>query len=298
MSDPTEAPTIVFIHGAGPQDGEQGLKETFDRALAPGVAVKSDVPRYAQVFWEQSLGGSAGASLEGQLDAIATGGQPPAAAASAVLAAVAGRRLPGMRPPGESADALALVTSWFELADLLEAEAHDCAPDLLPEWAFRKLAAKAGADVSAYLYDDEWRPLMQYPVIERLGGLADPLVVIAHSLGSILGYDVLCRSDFAGRDIRLLVTAGSPLGISNVRDKLNEGKGPGTLPTKIQRWGNFTDWHDLVPALGQQLAPFYQAPPPLKDHIVDNRARNNHDLDGYLQVEALRALVRPFRGPA
>jgi len=294
MPDLTDGPTIVYIHGAGPQAGEDDLKADFNDALFPGEDVKSDVPRYAHVFWEQTLDGSSGSDLEARLDAIATGGEPPVDAANAVLEVVASRRLEGMKPPADLDDARRLVADWFREADELEKQSQHGAAERIPEWAFRKLAARASADVVAYLYED-WRPLMQDPVLQRLGKLRDPFIIVAHSLGSILGYELLCRPDFADRDIRLLVTAGSPLGIDNVRKKLNENTGPRPLPRKIQRWSNFTDWHDLVPALGQQLAPFYGQRPPLDDHIVDNRCRNNHDLVGYLRVKPLRDVVRPFR---
>ncbi len=163
--------------------------------------------------------------------------------------------------------------------------------EALPNWIFRRLAARASADVAAYLFKG-WAAEMREPVISAFRNVLDPIVVIAHSLGSIVTYDVLCRPEFARRDVRLFVTAGSPLGIANVQDGLNDGGGPGTLPSSIPTWINFSDGDDLVPLLGHTLADKYDAPPPIVDETdVDNPADNNHDLTGYLGLQSLRVAV-------
>jgi hypothetical protein len=294
MPDPIDGQaTVVYIHGAGPQDGEDDLKIAFDNALFGGPA-NSVVARYAQVFWEQPLTPD-GQPLEPALDAIAESGMPPGEAADEVLALVP--RAEGLLEPSDDLpNARELISAWFARADEIQAIESVGAP-ALPEWLFRKLAARASADVAAYLWQG-WRELMQRPVIDRLTSIDDPIVIIAHSLGSILGYEVLCdpQNNFAHRNVRLLVTAGSPLGIGNVVSKLNGNTGPGWLPGQLQAWGNFTDRLDLVPLFGQRLAPVYTPPQPETptDDMVDNPCPNNHDLPGYLGVQVLRDLVTPY----
>jgi hypothetical protein len=130
-------------------------------------------------------------------------------------------------------------------------------------------------------------------VIDVLRNVEDPIVVIAHSLGTILGYDVLCSPEFAGRRIRLLLTAGSPLGLEKVRTQMNDGRGPGQLPSGIRLWSNWADRWDPYAGWDRTMADDFEPPPRIEDHLdVDNPRWNNHDLPGYLGLEPVRVLVR------
>ena len=81
-------------------------------------------------------------------------------------------------------------------------------------------------DVAYYLEDDRMRSAVQKVVADAIGrAVADghhDLVVIAHSLGSIVAYDT-CSDFTASIRVRLLVTAGSPLGYPIVRRNLRGG---------------------------------------------------------------------------
>lgn len=81
-------------------------------------------------------------------------------------------------------------------------------------------------DVAYYLEDDRMRAAVQKVVADAIGrAVADghhDLVVIGHSLGSIVAYD-LCSDFAASIRVRLLVTAGSPLGYPIVRRNLRGG---------------------------------------------------------------------------
>jgi hypothetical protein len=284
---------VLYVHGAGKQDSEQALKEAYDNALFAGKG-PSAVARYADVFWGPRNPNDAVGPGESMLDAIASERISPRDSAEGVVDSVA--LAPGLESlftDDDREDAINLASAFFARADELEAIA-DCAraTELLPDFVFRRLAGFASHDVVAYLYKG-WAAAMREPVTAALKDVADPLIVIAHSLGSIVTYDVLCRPEFAGRDIRLLITAGSPLGIDNVKRRLNDRKGPGKLPTAIAQWVNFADPEDLVVLLGYEIANEYIPPPSVRDEPeVNNPADNNHDLTGYLQGTALRVLVR------
>ena len=77
-----------------------------------------------------------------------------------------------------------------------------------------------------YLEDDRMRAAVQKVVADAIGrAVADghhDLVVIGHSLGSIVAYD-MCSDFTASIRVRLLVTAGSPLGYPIVRRNLRGG---------------------------------------------------------------------------
>ena len=162
----------------------------------------------------------------------------------------------------------------------------------LPDPVFRLAAGKAGVDVVRYLYQANWTIPMRRRVYDALSTAPDPLIVVAHSLGTIIAYDVLTDPVFEGREIRLFVTAGSPLGISNVMTRLRDGQGPGSIPGEIGSWSNFCDRLDPVAILGQTLGDKF-APYDFVHDVsgLDNPAPDNHDLLGYLGLAPVREAI-------
>jgi len=290
MPDPDNdhSPTVVYIHGAGRQVRADKLKEELDGALfgGPGPSV---VARYSQVVWgDEGLA----ANRERAIEAIAT---------SPASAEVRGAQIVELTPPRPDFEvarvvatrATGMVATFLEQADEVQQQMSLVMPPAqVAALRFAFLAGITGSDVVGYLFLG-WAPEMRQPVIDVLRNVRDPIVVIAHSLGTILGYDVLCRTEFAGRDIRLLLTAGSPLGLPPVQAQLNDGLGPGTLPGGIPLWSNWADPQDPIARLDRTLEDdFAPPPPPIADHPeVDNPRPNNHDLPGYLGLPAVRALV-------
>lgn len=85
----------------------------------------------------------------------------------------------------------------------------------------------------------------------------DTRVVVAHSLGSIVAYEALCRD--TNWNVHTLITLGSPLGIRKLifdvltpRPAGNVGASP-----KVHRWVNVADEGDIV-ALVKDLAPLFK----------------------------------------
>jgi hypothetical protein len=109
----------------------------------------------------------------------------------------------------------------------------------------------------------------------------DTRVVVGHSLGSVVAYEVLAAAP--GYRVHSFVTLGSPLGIRNlIFDRLEPapvdsmGAWPG-----VQAWTNITDDGDVV-ALVKRLAPAFG--PGVADHQVHNGAKA-HDVTRYLTTE-------------
>jgi hypothetical protein len=103
-------------------------------------------------------------------------------------------------------------------------------------------------------------------------------VVIAHSLGSIVAYETLCKH---GQELPMFITLGSPLGITNfIFDKLDPTPkhGIGTYPPGLASWTNIADQGDVV-ALVKQLAGKFGGR--IDDMLVNNGARA-HDASRYL----------------
>ena len=163
---------------------------------------------------------------------------------------------------------------------------------LSPEPLFRKIVAFFASDVIDYLYGG-FAEAMRAPV--RAALLADPAptVIVAHSLGTIITYDVLSEPGFKDRPKALLVTVGSPLGIDNVQSRLRDRAGwPNPVPKSIRAWSNFADRFDPV-ALDATLRDAFDPPKSFAtDTRVDNRRAVNHDLIGYLEIGVVGDLIR------
>ena len=130
-------------------------------------------------------------------------------------------------------------------------------------------------DVFVYVNDSKTRREINRIVAASLTN--EPTVIIAHSLGSVVAYEVL--REHAGNSVPRLVTVGSPLGIRAIRDKLAT---PLTMPTGIVDWYNAFDDRDVV-ALYPLNADNFAIKPPIKNYpFVNNHTDNRHGIAGYL----------------
>ncbi len=100
---------------------------------------------------------------------------------------------------------------------------------------------RALSQVTRYLTDDTIRGKIQQIVLDKIGD--DTRVLLSHSLGSIVAYEVAHRLD---RPLPLLVTLGSPLGVETL--VLQRLRPPASFPSQVSRWVNVADKDDLVAA--------------------------------------------------
>jgi hypothetical protein len=130
-------------------------------------------------------------------------------------------------------------------------------------------------DVHTYLHDDETRAAVRAGLEEALP-TDEPVVLVAHSLGSVVAYDVLRRADPQSRTMPLLLTLGSPLGIEAVRSAL-EADGPLTWPP-VERWVNARDPRDLLALQGltPETFPMPAGTASVEAVEVDNTAPWHH----------------------
>ncbi|RMH23336.1 MAG: alpha/beta hydrolase [Acidobacteria bacterium] len=143
------------------------------------------------------------------------------------------------------------------------------------------------------------------------------IMIIAHSMGTIISYDVLRdlgRSKKAadtGLEIARFVTIGSPLGLPYVKGKIDaerdyDKKNRVRTPTVVAgRWVNFADPKDPV-ALDLRLRDDYlenKREVRVEDDLVKNDYHtvedgevcyNHHKSYGYLRTPELSRLVRDF----
>ena len=131
------------------------------------------------------------------------------------------------------------------------------------------------------------------------------ILLIAHSMGSIIAYDVLTQN---ASDVQIdtLVTIGSPLGMPAIISKAlseqnHKRKKPPTPDNVLKRWINLSDLEDKV-ALNYNLGDDYRANKkdvkPVDMQVVNdyeiNGKRNPHKSYGYLRVPEMAETIHHF----
>ncbi len=131
-------------------------------------------------------------------------------------------------------------------------------------------------DVYKYLKVSEVRAAVDNAVLKGIP--EEPCLAVAHSLGSIVLYNILCNNPKL--NVRSLVTVGSPLGIRAVQRHLAE---PLVMPKPLTGgWLNAYDKRDIV-ALNPLDKKRFDVLPAIEnlDH-VRNGSKNRHRISGYL----------------
>lgn len=302
-------PRVVYVHGNGNKVRSELLKSQWDTALfGRDMAEASRMAYWAPVRYPEPLPDLRPDPLDGGSELIE---ERPAAvdrAATEPPEDFVARTLGEARlEAGEfalegraGADESALV-DWLRkmtyLADTLAQAGEPEEPgaklplETLPlprtgrTAVFRLLVKHAFKDVHGYFFGGSG-PAMREVVEETLAGVdGGPLVVVGHSLGTILAYEVLMEQ---GREVELLVTVGSPLAITEVQDHLAR---PPAVPTGVAAWRNASDLRDLV-ALDHTLRPEFAPQERVTDLLVTNDSGNHHGISEYLSQHEVRAPVQ------
>ncbi len=250
-----------------------------------------------------------GAELATDATAEADAG-PPASADTLILEAAMEL---GYQPGRETAEGDAdtdLDSAWTSYSQGAEINFGPILRPKLLRSALQYIARKTGAtelvierflsDVAYYLDVEKIRDLVLDIVADDVRAAADShgsVVMVAYSLGSIVGYDLFDRLS-GDVDVPLFVTTGSPLGFPVVRGALRpskikdraapRGRGGAAVP-----WLNAYDVQDFV-ALVHPLRPLYGNTP------VDERTFNPsdpHSIQDYLSdPDVARPIGRALAG--
>jgi hypothetical protein len=298
-SDNSRAYSVLYVHGIGHQEPAEATKRNWDTALF-GQAM-GDQTRLA--YWADVRDGGASADAAGTrsrarsrharneaeaeryehaMQRAFEGRLRPVEAVGSYEGAVFGRFLPGV---GDS--------------------------------IFKWLTERFVQDTSAYFHEPKTRQAIQDRFVKALeeaarparpGDPAVPIILIAHSQGSIVAYDVLTELGSrtpSGRaiDVAAFVTIGSPLGIDEVQRKL-AGAGAklpyGRVPKAVRAWTNMADAFDPV-ALDKTLAGEFTTDEARPVHVHDVAVRNKvfwnpHSAVGYLSTEQVQSVVYSMLG--
>ncbi len=306
------ARTIVYIHGIANKPPPAVLKCQWDNALfgaelgdrsrmaywvnpdyypvplSDTCADKDDVrldddevSTRAIIALATSDDGTEGLAIEREIGALA---ETPEAAATlnAIAAKIAAKRDP-------------------VAAGIL---ATDVQAKILPGFLRRSLVGKLTRaflrDVNDFLFKPDRRAVMEASLLERLKNGGGPFVVVAHSQGTMIAYNVLRQLDPAQYEISLFVTIGSPLGLKEVQDNLRDWSG-GKLPFPpcVKRWVNVADRLDPV-AFDSDISNDFEGNIENSSSIGLNRdsPRHPHSSSGYLRTAEVRKPVQETVGAA
>lgn len=303
---------VTFIHGIANKPARDVLLEQWRVALLDddgvdldAMGVTTSMVYWADLLYAEPLSEAASSSAESlEVDGGATAentdmswlrdvGPEEAAFVAAVGAKV------GM------AEVAATPT---ELADVIDPGSPlEAIP--LPDALKSRLMRAFLRDVHHYLYDVEFTPRpgaaarIRRTIRERTtsalteGARAPgPHVLVTHSLGTVVAYDVLT----AGGDappVDALITLGSPLGLSEVQAKLAP---PWTRDDgwPVQRlgsgsWTNIADRLDPVCGFDAAIAADFRrgGVQQVLDVAVQNQGRWRHGIVKYLRQHATRQAV-------
>jgi hypothetical protein len=306
---------LVYVHGAGPQKAASDLKHDLDLLLFGKDMSTTRVAHYANVRWQALSAGptvaAAGSSRVRRSRAIRRASDPTLTAGEAaneILKVTLGPSAGGGASPAavqDIAGARRLVQQLYRRADRVARRSSAPARPVggatiagitFPDPIFRFVVGRFASDVIDYLYGP-FKQRMRAPVAAAVLQNPPPEVIVAHSLGTIILYDVLTDPALANLRDNMLITVGCPLGIGNVQEQLRDGAGrPNPVPPALMGWSNFADRWDPV-AIEQTLRDEFEPPKHFaKDEQVNNPASDNHDLLGYLSVAIVRDTIVAVAG--
>jgi subtilisin family serine protease len=305
-----EARTVVYVHGIGNKPEADVLKCQWDTALFGfDLGERSRLAYWVsrEYYPEPEAATCASGDLVAMgmpgdargIGAFAQGGPESLAEGVGAIAKSKAEQRALLAIAGE-------IESALGAGDAVEREfrARDFEARVAPlprrarEWLTRRLTGALLQDVHDLFFVPERRQLMRDSVLERLKAGGGPFVVIGHSQGSMIAYDVLCKvaKEHPEIEVPLFVTIGSPLGLKEVQDQIKKLTNQRKLavPGCVSRWLNVADPLDPV-ALDKKLRKEYA--PTNGVGIEDDREwnpdspRHPHSGTGYLQTKPVHRAV-------
>ncbi|WP_380876114.1 serine peptidase [Sphingomonas sp. DBB INV C78] len=174
-------------------------------------------------------------------------------------------------------------------------------PGFLRNMLVGKLTRALLRDVNDFLFVPERRAAMENSLLDRLKSGGGPFVVVAHSQGTMVAYNLLRRLDPAEYDIPLFVTIGSPLGLAEVQDQLRKwtGQAKPPFPPCVKRWVNVAEQFDPV-AFDSDISDEFQGK--IENYrgfrLNPDWLRHPHSGTGYLRTKQVRQPIYETVGNA
>jgi pimeloyl-ACP methyl ester carboxylesterase len=326
---PPKPVAVVFVHGLARKPAPEKLRDLWLEGLArgnprpdvfappneglalSGKGVPTSFNYYADVFYGTDYETDFASYYERDTDADAI--------AAERLDVVEGEiRTPVPETPRERAFVRKLEAKLAANLDALPAEAMTPpgAPPAgemeiaswLPGPVKQAIVKKAAMEAYYFLFDKEYeradgqrfkvRSELRARLLKELAAAtakAEKVVVVAHSMGTMVAYDVLRNCPDCPL-VDTLITLGSPLGVREVQEELiAEGASDVDFPAaKLSRWINVYDPLDPVCGADPRLANDFQAVDGLS--VTDVRESNwggwRHTITHYLAGTSFRKHLR------
>jgi hypothetical protein len=304
---------VTFIHGIANKPPAGPLLDLWLHRLAaagldlPAAGVTSSMVYWADVLYDRPVEGfsSAEAMEEAGAEPVPMdwreGESPSERAWTAELAAKLQAAL--------AAQEAARGTNGAAGA---AAESGELEPVLLPWFVKERLMETLLRDLHHYLWNAAHspRPGVRYRVQDEIRRrtvrtLAQaeppgPHVVVGHGMGTVIAYDCLKRVEGCP-PVDALVTLGSPLGLDEVRQKLQPGwSRDDGFPGETVRgdWINLYDRFDPVAGFDPHFADDFrrEGRPVLRDVNEQNYGKWRHSAGKYLAGSLLGATLRALLG--
>jgi hypothetical protein len=194
-----------------------------------------------------------------------------------------------------SATDIAEASSWSRRLTRWIYTLGDRLPFLIPHLASERMEVHL-RDLMRYERNksgiaEHVRRMLKVPLLAASGG-EHPVLLIGHSMGSIISYDALWElSHIHGNpvSIDLFLTMGSPLGQRFMQRKISghDRNGVDRYPRNIRRWKNLAATGDLTafdPWLANDFGEMVELG--LLESIDDDEIFNYYRLDGELNVHS------------
>lgn len=190
---------------------------------------------------------------------------------------------------------IAEASSWSRRLSRWVYTLGDMLPFLIPHFAPERAEVHL-RDLRRYQRNEgdsaeRARSLLKAPLIAAAGE-EHPVMLIGHSMGSIIAYDALWQLSHEYADpvrIDLLLTLGSPLGQRLIQKKINGHADVGRwrYPTIVRTWKNIFAVGDLT-AIDPWFANDFEemTDMDLVEDIEDNEVWNSYRLNGELNVHS------------
>jgi hypothetical protein len=299
-------PHIVFIHGLSNKPEADYLYKLWKRKLAfnDGLDLDTNGVTSSMVYWADVLYPSPDTDLAAY-EAVKTAEEvlKDGTASTGVDQYVLSDEEKKVMEPLRERLQLNDVSIQVELT---EKEMSDISLERVPVpgWLRDKIMEKFVRDAYLYFYNKEFSPRLgkTYKLRDELrkrflvavAAVPEqnrPLIVVSHSMGTIIAYDCMKHEPGCAK-IDGLMTTGSPLGIDEVQDFFPNWDSNNGYPFEklTRRWVNIFDRLDVVADADPELANDYQKSgiPYIDDIEEANWGTWRHSISKYLQGEKLR----------
>ena len=277
---------LVFIHGRSQQHKDPDkLKQHWIDSLQAGLeknglTLPIDEDKIHFPYFGNTLAGLVDGVPPSEVAEIIVRGEESAAETefirSVVLEVMEEKGITEEQVAGEASAGANVVergiTNWEWVQSVLKAV------DKYVPGASSATLAITTRDVYRYLNNPVMRKIIDEGVMKAFTPGVET-VVIGHSLGSVVSYNVLHGYGEANDwRIPLYLTVGAPLGVKKIRRSLD----PFGHPPCASKWFNAMDERDVVALYSLDERNFGVQPPIENKTDVDNFTENRHGIAGYL----------------